>query len=145
LTAGELAPSGPPDTIVAGLPGLPGHRTRNFAITSDGAMYVNVGSNTNSCQSEDRKQGVMGKNPCTDLETRAGIWKFDARKKNQTQTAAVHFAKGIRNAVGIAINPMDGRLWVVQHGRDQLYDWRAKLGLDSAAAVKYNAENPAEE
>ncbi|MEO6878052.1 MAG: hypothetical protein ABI205_06190, partial [Gemmatimonadaceae bacterium] len=30
-------------------------------------------------------------------------------------------------------------------GRDQLADWRDSLRLDSAAAVKYNAENPAEE
>lgn len=145
LKPGELKPSGPPETIVSGLPGAPQHTTRNFTITRDGVMYVNVGSNSNTCQEPDRAPGVMGKNPCTDLDTRAGIWKFDARKKGQTQATGVHFAKGIRNAVGIAMNPMDGKLWATQHGRDQLWDWRTKLGLDSAAASKYNAENPAEE
>ena len=145
LKAGELKPSGPADTIVQGLPFTPGHYTRNFVIGRDGALYVNIGSATNNCQTRDRARGEPGVNPCVELETRAGIWKFDARKKNQTPSAANHFAKGIRNAVGIAINPADGRLWVTQHGRDDLASWFAQLGMDSVAAIKYNAENPAEE
>jgi len=147
LKAGELTAAGPPDTIVADLPGQPGHSTRNFAISRDGAMYVNVGSHGNACQpsGKDRAPGVPGDDPCTALETRAGIWRFDARKHHQTQSTGVHFARGIRNAVGIAIDPADGRLWVMQHGRDQLADWRQHLGMDSAAAVKFNAEVPAEE
>jgi glucose/arabinose dehydrogenase len=145
LKAGELTPAGKPDTIIEHIPAYPGHSTRNFAIASDGAMYLNIGSPSNSCQKPDRAPGVAGTNPCTELDTRAGVWKFDARKLHQSPSAANHFARGIRNAVGIAVHPGDNRLWTTQHGRDQLYDWRAKLGLDSAAAQKYNAENPAEE
>jgi glucose/arabinose dehydrogenase len=141
LKAGELVPSGAPDTIVSGLPGMPGHFTRNFVITREGVMYVNVGSMTNSCQSEDRKKGIPGVNPCTELETRAGIWKFDARKKGQTQATGVHFARGIRNAVGITISPLDGKLWTTQHGRDNLGGSDGSWSFDA----KYNAENPAEE
>jgi glucose/arabinose dehydrogenase len=141
LKAGELTPSGPADTIVSGLPGAPGHSTRNFAIGRDGALYVNVGSRTNACQINDRAKDSPGADPCTELDTRAGVWKFDARKKNQTQSTGVHFARGIRNAVGIAISPIDGKLWTTQPGRDQ-------LGGDGAVGpfdAKYNAENPAEE
>jgi glucose/arabinose dehydrogenase len=145
LKAGSLMPSGPPDTIVSGLPGAPGHSTRNFVISRAGVMYVNVGSPTNSCQPKDRAPYVAGENPCTALDTRAGIWKFDARKKNQTEATGVHFARGIRNAVGIMLHPGDEALWTTQHGRDQLGDWRDSLHLDSTAAVRYNAENPAEE
>ena len=141
LKQGELAPSGPPDTIIAELPGAPGHSTRNFAITRDGVMYVNVGSPGNSCQEKERGKESPGKNPCTELETRAGVWKFDARKKNQTQGTAVHFARGIRNAVGIAISPLDGKLWTTQHGRDQLGGEGGNWLFDA----KYNSENPAEE
>jgi glucose/arabinose dehydrogenase len=140
LKAGEITPSGPPDTIVTGLPSAPGHTTRNFAITRDGSMYVNVGSATNSCQTTDRTKEAPGKNPCTELERRAGIWKFDARKKNQTQATAVHFATGIRNAVGIAISP-DGKLWTTMHGRDQLGGEGGSWNFDA----KYNSENPTEE
>ncbi|HEX3867768.1 MAG TPA: hypothetical protein VHV78_13495, partial [Gemmatimonadaceae bacterium] len=107
MKPGDLTPTGPPDTIVAGLPGGGNHTTRNFAITSAGVMYVNLGSATNSCQETDRTKGSVGKNPCAELDTRAGVWMFDARKKNQMQGTAVHFAKGIRNAVGIAISPLD--------------------------------------
>jgi glucose/arabinose dehydrogenase len=145
LKAGELTPAGKPDTNIEHIPTYPGHSTRNFAIAPDGSMYLNIGSPSNSCQTPDRAPGVAGKNPCTDLETRAGVWKFDARKTHQSPSAANHFARGIRNAVGIAVHPGDSRLWTTQHGRDQLYDWHAKLGLDSAAAQHYNAENPAEE
>ena len=85
--------------------------------SNDGTMYVNIGSPSNSCQESDRKPNVPGVDPCTELDTRAGIWKFDARKKNQTQSASNHFAKGIRNAVGISISPLDGKLWTTQHGQ----------------------------
>jgi glucose/arabinose dehydrogenase len=145
LPSGELKPTGGPDTVIASVPGGPGHTSRNFVITPQGTMYVNVGSPGNSCQPQDRAPGVAGADPCTELDTRAGIWQFDARQKGQTQTGAVHFARGIRNAVGIALNPT-GQLWVMQHGRDQLWDWRANLGItDSVAASKFNAETPAEE
>jgi glucose/arabinose dehydrogenase len=145
LPAGQLKVSGTADTIVADVPGLPGHTTRNFVITPQGVMYMNIGSATNSCQAQDRAAGVPGTDPCTELETRAGIWQFDAKKKGQTQASAVHFARGIRNAVGIALHPSDGRLWVTQHGRDDLGGWREKLGKDSATGRKFNAETPAEE
>jgi len=146
LPTGQLKPTGNADTIVASLPGGPGHTTRNFVITPQGVMYVNVGSPSNSCQPQDRAAGVAGADPCTELDTRAGIWQFDARKTGQTQGGAVHFARGIRNAVGVALQPTNGQLWVMQHGRDQLWDWRAKLGIaDSVAAAKFNAETPAEE
>jgi glucose/arabinose dehydrogenase len=148
LKAGELTPAGAPDTIIQDIPAYPGHSTRNFAIAPDGSMYLNIGSPTNACQplAQDRAPTTPpGENPCVQLDTRAGVWKFDARKMHQSPNASNHFAKGIRNAVGIAVHPGDNKLWTTQHGRDQLYDWHTKLGLDSAAAQKYNAENPAEE
>ena len=139
--SGELTATGGPDTIVMDLPRVPGHATRNFAIANDGSIYVNIGSATNSCQEPDRKSNVPGVDPCKELDTRAGIWKFDARKKGQTPSASNHFAKGIRNAVGIMINPADGKLWTTQHGRDQLGGDGGNWSFDA----KYNSENPAEE
>jgi mono/diheme cytochrome c family protein len=57
--------------------------------------------------------------PCTELETRAGIWRYDANKKDQVFSPAARFATGIRNAEGFAIDG-NGRMFVTQHGRDQL-------------------------
>jgi glucose/arabinose dehydrogenase len=144
LKSGDMTASGAPDTIVQDIVNQPGHSTRNFAITREGTLYMNIGSATNDCEVVMRAPRTAGANPCTELETRAGIWKFDARKQHQTPSASNHFARGIRNAVGITISP-DNKLWTTQHGRDDLQGWYAQLGMDSAAATKYGAENPAEE
>jgi glucose/arabinose dehydrogenase len=135
----QLAPSGQPEVVLDGMP-LTGHRARSFVITSDGTMYVVVGSETNSCQVKDRTNESPGHDPCTELETRAGIWKYDANKTGQHFSAAARFATGIRNGMGIALDP-SGKLWATQHGRDQLHDNWPKV----FATSQYQAENPAEE
>ena len=139
--ADELTPSGAREVIVQGLPLMPGHRARTIAIGNDGALYVNVGSISNSCQQRDRAEKSPGQDPCTELETRAGIWKFDANKPGQRFTREARFATGIRNGMALAINPADGSLYVAQHGRDQLHDnWRTVI-----PTPQYQAENPGEE
>ena len=142
LPQGSLVPEGypnlAPEVIVDAIP-TGGHDARNFAIGQDGAMYLNIGSRSNSCQRQDRGSESPGHDPCTELETRAGIWKFDARRTGQRPSVATRFASGIRNAMGIGFAP-DGRLWATQHGRDQFFQNWPKL-FDA----KYSAENPAEE
>jgi glucose/arabinose dehydrogenase len=135
-----LVPEGKREVVVSGIPLDPGHRARNFAIGSDGALYMNVGSATNSCQKKDRANESMGNDPCTELETRAGIWKYDSKKTNQQFSPKERFASGIRNGMGIAFGP-DGKLYATQHGRDQLHDNWPKL----FPTTQYQAENPAEE
>jgi len=134
-----LEPRGDADTIVAALP-AGGHQAKTFVFGRDGALYVNIGSRTNACQEQDRQSGSRGVDPCVELETRAGIWRFDANRTGQTQASGERFATGIRNAVAITTNPSDGALYVMQHGRDQLYqNWPALY--DSVRS----AESPAEE
>lgn len=138
--AGALTPTGAPDTVVKGMPYMPGHAARNFVIARDGSLYVNVGSQTNACQERDRQAGSTGINPCTELERRAGIWRFDANRLGQEFTPAARFATGIRNATGMAINPADGSLYAASHGRDNLSsNWPALF------TEQQNAELPAEE
>ena len=138
--AGSLTPTGAPDTVVKGMPYTPGHRARNFVIASDGSLYVNVGSQTNACQVQDRQAGSPGVNPCTELERRAGIWRFDANRLAQEFTPAARYATGIRNATGLAINPGDGVLYAASHGRDNLSsNWPQHF------SEQENAELPAEE
>lgn len=88
-----------------------------FLISADGTMYVDVATATNACQQKNRMLQSPGLNPCTELETRGGIWRYDANKTNQTFSPAERFATGIRNAEGFAIDP-DGQIFVTQHGRD---------------------------
>jgi glucose/arabinose dehydrogenase len=60
--------------------------------------------------------------PCPELEERAGIWRFDADATNQTMSDGSRFATELRNMTALTVNPDDGMLYGVQHGRDQLFD-----------------------
>jgi glucose/arabinose dehydrogenase/mono/diheme cytochrome c family protein len=120
LPAGSITPSGSADTIVSGLPLGGDHPMHPFLINAEGLMYVDVASATNSCQLKNRTLKSPGANPCTELETRGGIWSYDANKTNQNFSTSDRYATGIRNAEGFAIDS-SARVFVTQHGRDQLH------------------------
>jgi glucose/arabinose dehydrogenase/mono/diheme cytochrome c family protein len=139
LPQGSIVPTGKPDVIVSGMPLTGDHPMHPFVIDPHGVLYVDVASATNSCQKENRTANVPGDKPCTELETRAGIWRYDANKTGQVFSAADRYATGIRNADGIALAP-DGTLYSTQHGRDQLGDNWSRL-----YTPEQGAELPAEE
>jgi glucose/arabinose dehydrogenase/mono/diheme cytochrome c family protein len=120
LPAGSTVPQNPPETIVSGLPLGGDHPMHPFVIAADGSMYVDVATATNACQLQNRQLKSPGHNPCTELETRGGVWRYDANKTNQTFSPAERYSTGIRNAEGLAIDAA-GRLFATQHGRDQLH------------------------
>ena len=136
----SLVPEGKREVVVSGIPLTPGHRARNFAIASDGSVYLNVGSATNSCQQKDRGLESPGIDPCTELQTRAGIWKFDANKTGQKFSPAARYATGLRNGMGLAMGA-GAQLYATQHGRDGLQDSWPKV----FPTTQYQAENPGEE
>ena len=119
LPAGVVAPSGPPEVIVSGLPLTGDHPMHPFAIDSSGGLYIDLGSATNACQIENRIPLSKGHQPCTELETRAGIWRYDANRTGQRFSPAERFVTGLRNGEGIAFDAT-GRMFATQHGRDQL-------------------------
>jgi glucose/arabinose dehydrogenase/mono/diheme cytochrome c family protein len=119
LPAGVVAPSGPPEVIVSGLPLTGDHPMHPFRIDAQGGLYVDLGSATNSCQVANRMPNSPGIQPCTELETRAGIWRYDANRTGQRFSPAERFVTGLRNGEGIAFDAT-GRMFATQHGRDQL-------------------------
>ncbi len=119
LPPGSIAPSGPPEVIISGLPVTGDHPMHPFAIDAQGNLYVDSGSATNSCQAENRMLKSPGLKPCKELETRGGIWRYDANKTGQKFSPAGRFATGLRNGEGIAFDSA-GRIFATQHGRDQL-------------------------
>jgi len=139
LKAGSLTPAGPVETVISGLP-IGGHVAKTFVIGDDGTLYLNIGSQTNSCQKADRQLESPGVDPCVEREHRAGIWTFNTDRIGQTAADGVDYGTGIRNSVAITINPADKTLYVMQHGRDQLSQNWPKL-FDEAKS----AETPAEE
>jgi len=134
----RLQPAGKEEIVVTGLPNDGGHQAKSLAFGSHQAMYVNIGSKTNSCQKTDRLPASPGHDPCAELQRRGGIWRFSAERLNQRFADGRRFATGLRNAMALAIQPGTGALFAAVHGRDQLSD---NWGFSN----EVNANNPAEE
>ena len=135
--SGKLQPEGKEETVVAGLPDNGNHKAKSLAFGSGDTMFVVIGSATNSCQKINRLPASRGKDPCKELETRAGLWQFSASRLGQRFADGRRFATGLRNAIAVTTNPGTGVLYAGVHGRDQLSDW----GFSN----EVNANNPGEE
>ena len=114
-----LVPTAAPATIVSGLPTAVEHKAKNITFSST-HMYVNIASGSNSCQVQNRVLESPGKDPCPELATRAGVWRFDPTRTGQNQSSGVRFATGLRDMIALAIKPGTGVLYGVQHDRDLL-------------------------
>jgi glucose/arabinose dehydrogenase len=128
-----------PEVIVSGLPITGDHPMHPLIIDAQGNLFTDLGSATNACEVKNRMPLSPGNKPCTEKLTRAGTWKYDANKLDQKFSPAERYATGIRNGEGFAIDAA-GRLFVSQHGRDQLSENWPKLYLVTAGP-----ELPAEE
>ncbi|WP_312148363.1 sorbosone dehydrogenase family protein [Brevundimonas sp.] len=93
---------------VADLPaGRNHHWTKSLIASADGSrLYVGVGSNSN-----------VGENGMEEEVDRAAVLEIDP-----ATGARRVFASGLRNPVGMAWNPEDGRLWVSVNERDEIGD-----------------------
>ena len=138
MTTGQLAPTGPAETIVTDLPPEAQHRDKGLTFDGRGSLYINVGAPSNACQSPDRRPEAKGVDPCPILEKHAGIWKFDENKLNQTQDhGGTRFATGMRQFPAITWH--DGAVYIVMNSRDQLdVFWPGKF------TAQENADRPAE-
>ena len=122
---GDLKARGQAEVVVADVPGGGrlrggGHWTRDIAFSKDDKkMYVSVGSHSN-----------VYENPDENEERRADILEF-----NPDGTGGRIYAAGIRNPVGIAVNPTTGDLWTSVNERDGLGD---NLVPDYITRVKEN-------
>ena len=126
--------------IITGLVDEGQHNSKSIALDNAGNIYVNIGCPSNACQVQDRTKGSPGQDPCPLLETAGGIWQFKADQLNQSYAQGTRYATGLRNVVGLDWNNEVNNLYVMQHGRDQLYQFYPELFNE-----KEGAENPAEE
>ena len=78
-----------------------GHWTRTIIFGADSAMYVSVGSTCNLCVEQSPE--------------RAAVLRF-----NEDGSGKRVFAMGLRNAVGLAVNPQTKAIWASQNERDNL-------------------------
>ena len=118
-------------------PGANEHEDKGLAFDGKGSLYVNVGAPSNACQTQDRRAGVAGQDPCPILDEHGGIWKFDENKVGQSQSDGARYATGLRQMPAITWH--DGALYVVMNNRDQLDTlWPANFTAED------NATRPAE-
>jgi glucose/arabinose dehydrogenase/mono/diheme cytochrome c family protein len=127
------------ERIVTGLVDKGTHETKSIMMDSEGNMYIPIGCPTNSCQEKDRQKGSLGIAGCPLLETSGGVWMFKRDKKDQTYADGIRYATGLRNVVAVDWNYQSNKLFVMQHGRDQL-----NFIFPDLFTTKDNAETPAE-
>ncbi len=117
--SGDLKASGEAQVIVPALPPGGGHWTRDLAFSPDGAkLFVSVGSGSNINDPDTHPAEFH----------RANILEFTPDGK-----FVKVYASGIRNPVGIAVNPTTGQLWCSVNERDELGD---NLVPDYISSVK---------
>ena len=88
------------EVLVDGLPSG-GHSTKTVAILPDGRVLLSIGSSCNVCDEEDERRATIQV-----LED--GLLR--------------PYMVGLRNAVGVWVDPASGRGWATNMGRDQLGD-----------------------
>lgn len=84
------------------------HSSRTVEFLPDGRLLLSAGSTCNVCEEEDPR--------------RAAITIYDSPVGQDRLTGERLFATGLRNAVGLAIHPQSGQLWVSNNGRDVMGD-----------------------
>jgi glucose/arabinose dehydrogenase len=106
--SGDLKAGGTAETIIDKLPAGGGHWTRDLAFSPDSTkLFVAVGSASNIDDPDTHP---------TEFH-RANILEYTPEGK-----FVEIYASGIRNPVGIAINPITGQLWCSVNERDALGD-----------------------
>lgn len=90
-------------TLPAGadIPGNPNHQTRSLLAGPDGKLYVSIGSFCDACVETDPMRGA--------------IWRY-----NLDGSGGELFASGLRNAVGMTVEPGTNRIWVTENGSNDL-------------------------
>lgn len=132
LTAGARQDiiTGLPDASSPELNGAYGHELKNLALDASHALYVSIASTCNACTSDTQSNPVRG-----------AIYKYNA-----DGTGGRLFARGLRNAEGLAIDPGTNELWVVVNNRDNIaYPFNDGSGNYGKVIQSYVDNHPPEE
>ncbi len=92
-------------TLVTLNAGTGSHYTRSLAYGPDQELLVSIGSSCNVCDEESSVRASI-----QELRNVQGTWTLTP------------YATGLRNSVFMDLNPVDGKLWATEMGRDLLGD-----------------------
>lgn len=88
-------------TVVGDLPTGGFHSTKSVDVLATGEILLSIGSSCNVCDEEDERRATV---------------------QLVTDGALRPYMVGLRNAVGVWVDPMTGRAWATNMGRDFLGD-----------------------
>jgi glucose/arabinose dehydrogenase len=101
-TSGQVVATGSSQTIATLSPG--GHSTRNLLFSRDGSkLYVSIGSSSNVDPESDSSRATI-------------------TEMNPDGSGRRIFASGLRNPVGLALEPVTNTIWTAVNERDGLGD-----------------------
>ncbi|HEX8434562.1 sugar dehydrogenase [Archangium sp.] len=100
----EVLVDGLPDSSSPELKGRYGHELKNIAVDSTGRLYVSIASTCNVCLADTQS-----------TPERATIYRY-----GPDGGAGQLFARGLRNAEGLAFVPGTDTLWVTVNARDNI-------------------------
>jgi len=122
--------TGLPDASTPGLGGAYGHQLKNIAIDAGGKLYVSIASTCNVCLSDTQSNPIRG-----------SIYVYNA-----DGTGGRLYARGLRNAEGLAFPPGSATLWVVVNHRDNVaYPFNDGTGNYGKVVPSYVDNHPPEQ
>ena len=100
----QIIISGLPDASTPELRGAYAHALKNIALDGNAKLYLSIASSCNLCIADTQSSPVRG-----------AIYQYNA-----DGTGGRLFARGLRNAEGLAFVPGTNTLWVVINNRDNI-------------------------
>ena len=111
------------EIMIDGMPAN-GFPSRGLAFDDKGGLYVTVGASSNICLDPAANDGKpVGMKPCPSLETRSGVWRFDAAKMNQKFPGdGEQIATGLRDMMAVDWSPELHGFYGIMQGRNDHID-----------------------
>ncbi|TDN38468.1 sugar dehydrogenase [Hymenobacter sp. UV11] len=126
----QVVITGLPDASTPELQGAYGHQLKNLALDGTHKLYVSIASTCNACLSDTQSDPVRG-----------AIYQYDADGTNRRL-----FARGLRNAEGLAFVPGTNTLWVAVNNRDNTpYPFDDGSGKYGQVIAEYVDNHPPDE
>ena len=119
-----------PDSSSPEFHGSYAHELKNIALDANNKLYVSIGSSCNACLEDTVSSPIRG-----------SIYQYNADGSNGRL-----FARGLRNAEGLAMLPGTNDLWVVVNNRDEIaYPFNDSNSKSGQVITSYVDNHPPEE
>jgi len=126
----EIVVANLPDSSSPELHGAYGHELKNIALDFNDKLYVSIASTCNACLEDTLSNPIRG-----------AIYQYNADGSNGRL-----FARGLRNAEGLAMLPGTNELWAVVNNRDQIaYPFQDSTGNYGQVIESYVDNHPPDE